>query len=350
MKIAVYAISLNESQFVERFCKSAKDADIILIADTGSSDGTQEIARKHGATVIQINIKPWRFDKARDASLALIPADIDVCVCMDLDEVLEDGWREEIERVWESDTTRMRYMFDWSNGVKFHSDKIHSRTGYFWKHACHETLTPELRTKEKWAHTDKLLISHYPDHNKSRSQYMNLLTVAKHEDPNCERNAFYYARELVFTCQYGQAITALQEYLEMPKPTWYYERSYAMRLIGRCYDALGDKANAYKWFMRSCAEAPDTRECWLDLAEHLYANENWLECYSALKKCLAINERQYYYTSDPRCWGYIPYDLACIASYKLNLLDDARLYAKLAFEHNAGDERIANNFKYFCGE
>lgn len=45
MKIAVYAISKNEEQFVERFCNSAKDADLILIADTGSTDGTVEKAR-----------------------------------------------------------------------------------------------------------------------------------------------------------------------------------------------------------------------------------------------------------------------------------------------------------------
>ena len=46
MKIAVYAISKNEEQFVKRFCESAKDADLILIADTGSTDNT-EIGRAH---------------------------------------------------------------------------------------------------------------------------------------------------------------------------------------------------------------------------------------------------------------------------------------------------------------
>ena len=45
MKIAVYAISKNESQFVERFCKSAVDADLIVIADTGSTDNTVELAK-----------------------------------------------------------------------------------------------------------------------------------------------------------------------------------------------------------------------------------------------------------------------------------------------------------------
>ena len=46
MKIAVYAISKNEEQFVKRFCESAKEADLILIADTGSTDGTVEVAKE----------------------------------------------------------------------------------------------------------------------------------------------------------------------------------------------------------------------------------------------------------------------------------------------------------------
>jgi glycosyltransferase involved in cell wall biosynthesis len=67
MKICVYAISKNEEQFVERFCASAKDADLILIADTGSEDNTAVKAAECGATVYDICITPWRFDKARDA-------------------------------------------------------------------------------------------------------------------------------------------------------------------------------------------------------------------------------------------------------------------------------------------
>ena len=112
MKIAVYAISKNEAHFVKRFCASAKDADLIVIADTGSTDDTVQLAMNAGARVFEICVKPWRFDKARDAALALLPPDIDICISLDLDEVLEPGWRKEIERVWATDTTRLRYKFD----------------------------------------------------------------------------------------------------------------------------------------------------------------------------------------------------------------------------------------------
>jgi glycosyltransferase involved in cell wall biosynthesis len=235
MKIAVYAISKNEEQFVERFCRSAKDADIILIADTGSTDRTVDIAKEHGAVVYPICISPWRFDKARDAALALLPADIDVCISLDLDEVLEDGWRQEIERVWTEETTRLRYKFDWGCGIAFFYEKIHHRKGYHWHHPVHEYPRPDGRTNEIYAHTDMLLVSHHPDPTKSRGQYMPLLELAIQEDPRCPRNAFYHARELTFYARWQEAIDALNKYLAMPEANWQNERCYAMRLLGQSY-------------------------------------------------------------------------------------------------------------------
>ena len=239
MKIAVYAISKNEEQFVQRFCDSAQDADLILIADTGSTDKTVEKALECGAKVYDICISPWRFDKARDAALSLIPRDFDVCISLDLDEVLEPGWREEIERVWTEQTTRLRYKFDWGCGISFFYEKIHHRHGYHWHHPVHEYPRPDNRIQEVYAHTDMLLVSHHPDPTKSRGQYMPLLELAVKEDPHCPRNAFYHARELTFYDRWEEAVKALNSYLAMPEATWANERCYAMRLLGKAHDELG---------------------------------------------------------------------------------------------------------------
>ena len=40
MKIAVYAISKNESKFAERWMKSMREADEVYVLDTGSDDDT----------------------------------------------------------------------------------------------------------------------------------------------------------------------------------------------------------------------------------------------------------------------------------------------------------------------
>ena len=345
MKIAVYAISKNEEQFVKRFCESAKDADLILIADTGSTDNTVKEAKKYGAMVPSIYIYPWRFDIARDAALALIPADVDVCISLDLDEVLEKGWRKEIERVWKEDTTRLRYKFDWGQGISFFYEKIHHRKGYHWHHPVHEYPRPDLRTKEVYAYTDKLLVSHHPDPTKSRGQYLPLLEMSVKEDAHCPRNAFYYARELTFYNKWLDAIIALNNYLEMPEANWVNERCYAMRLLGKAYQKLGQDGT--DWFLKAAKEAPNTREPWVELAEAYYIKKNWNGCYDSIKKALEIKDKELVYTMDPSVWGSKPHDFLAISAYHLGLKTEAVEHGKLAIEFEPDNTRLINNLKYY---
>jgi glycosyltransferase involved in cell wall biosynthesis len=347
LKIAVYAISKNESQFVERFCTSAKDADLILIADTGSTDNTVELAQNCGATVYNIAIKPWRFDKARDTALALIPADYDVCISLDLDEVLEPGWRAEIERVWTENTTRLRYKFDWGSGISFYYEKIHHRDGYHWHHPVHEYPRADGRITEVYAQTDMLLVSHHPDNTKSRGQYMPLLELAVREDPHCPRNAFYHARELTFYSRWKEAIVALNKYLAMPEANWKNERAYAMRLLGKSYSELGNTYESLKWHRLAVAEAPETRETWTELAMICYRVGLWQECYSAASSALAIKDKALVYTMDPKVWQELPHDLCAIAAFKLGLVDIAREQIALALTHAPDDTRLQKNQEYF---
>lgn len=345
MKIAVYAIAKNESQFVKRFCESSKDADLIVIADTGSTDNTVELAKDCGATVHSIFISPWRFDKARDAALSLIPADIDVCISLDLDEELQDGWREEIERVWQEDTTRLRYKFDWGMGIAFYYEKIHHRKGYHWHHPCHEYPVPDVRTNEVWAHTDKLLVVHKPDPTKSRGQYLDLLKVAVTEDKECPRNAFYYARELTFYQMWEEAVVELNRYLSLPKADWKNERCYAMRLLGKAHEELGNDYVALKWLRLACAEAPETREPWVELSMFCYRRSMWLDSYHASTTALNIKNKQEVYTMNPEVWGSQPYDLASIAAWHLGFKSEAIEFCKSAVELAPNDERIQNNLQ-----
>jgi tetratricopeptide (TPR) repeat protein len=341
LKIAVSAISKNEAQFVQRFCDSAKDADLICIADTGSDD-----ALECGAKVHDICITPWRFDLARNAAIALLPRDIDIVISLDLDEVLEHGWREEIERVWElGKTTRLRYKFDWGCGISFFYEKIFARHGYRFHHAVHEYPRPDGRITEVYAHTDMLLVSHHPDPTKSRGQYMPLLQLAIQEDPKCPRNAFYHARELTFYDRWEEAVTALNRYLAMPEDTWANERCYAMRLLGKAHDELGHPWEAHKWFRLACAEAPGTREPWVDLAMFCYRRNMWIECYSSSKQALHITDKQAVYTMDPSVWTEKPWDLASIAAWNMNLKDEAIQLCQEALKFAPTDPRLINNLR-----
>ena len=351
MKICVYAISKNEEKFVLRFCEAAKEADLILIADTGSTDKTVEIARQYpNVLVFPIHISPWRFDLARNAALALIPPKIEVCVSLDLDEELQPGWRQEIEKVWkEGETTRLRYFFDWGVGTKFKYEKIHGRKGYRWHHPCHEYPMLDGRIKEVWADTDMLLVVHKPDPTKSRGQYLDLLKVSVEEDPQCPRNAFYYARELSFNSQWHHALLECDRYLALPRATWTNERCYAYRVKGRCYNELGDKKRAEIAFYQAAAEAPDTREPWVELAMMMFHQLRWAECFAFVMRALSIGEdrREYVYTVDPEVWGAKPHDLAALAAHHLGLKKLAVEHGALAISKNKTDERLKNNLAFY---
>jgi len=350
LKICVYTITKNEEMFIKRWASSAKDADLLLIADTGSTDRTVEIAKECGVQTHNICITPWRFDHARNASIALIPRDIDICICLDADEIMEPGWREEIERVWTPGTTHLRYKFDWSCGIVFYSEKIHARHGYYWHHPCHEHIRADLRIQEVWAHTDFMLITHHPDPSKSRGHYMETLELSVKEDPHCPRNAFYYARELYFYGRHQDAIDALDRYLKMPEATWVNDRCYAMRIMGECYQALNNHYSAEACFHRAAAEAPHTREPWVSLARLYYDQNKWPESYGAAMRALSITHRELVYTTEEASWGYLPHDFAAIAAWNMGLKEIAAEQGRLALELAPEDDRLKENLSWYLGE
>ena len=240
----------------------------------------------------------------------------------------------------------MRYKFDWGQGISFFYEKIHHRTGYHWHHPVHEYPRPDNRTNEKYAHTDMLLVTHLPDNTKSRGQYMPLLELAIAEDPHCPRNAFYHARELTFYSRWSEAIEYLNKYLAMPEATWQNERCYAYRLLGKCYSQLGNLPQSIKMYRLAVAEAPGTREPWVELAQIAYSTQNWTECYSAAKSALNIQDKALVYTMDPTVWTERPYDLASIAAWNLGLKSEAAELTKKALEIAPNNERLQNNLKY----
>jgi len=352
-RIAVYAIAKNEEKHVRRFYESAKDADLVVVADTGSTDGTLEALEAlwdlepqvQNLSVYSISVQPWRFDIARNANMALIPADFDVCVCIDLDEELQPGWRQEIERVWKPETTQLTYMFDWGVGIKFKYEKIHSRNGWRWEGACHELIIPDPRARVVRADTDMLLLIHKPDPSKSRGQYLELLETTVKERIDHSRTQFYYARELTFFGRWDDAIRELNVYLESQNANWINERCYAMRLIGRCWKEKGDFYQALAWFRRACAEAPHTREPWCELALALHDARAWPECYAAATNALAIANQERVYTNDPAVWGFQAHDLAAVAAWNLGMWGEAEKQAALAVEKEPNDQRLVNNLE-----
>jgi glycosyltransferase involved in cell wall biosynthesis len=347
MKIAVYAIALNEEQFVQRWFDSAQEADYLLIADTGSTDQTIEIANRLGINVVNIGINPWRFDDARNASLAAIPLDIDYCIALDMDEVLVTGWRKELESVT-PETTRPRYQYTWSwnqdgtPGLTYGGDKIHARKGYRWKHPVHEVLSCQGDEIQSWLNLE---IHHYPDDSKSRGQYFPLLRLAVKEDESDDRNAFYYARELFFHKHYEDAIKEFKRHLALPKAQWKPERAASMRYLAKC-----DGDNRQSWLLKAIAEYPTGREARVDLAEFYLSARMFPDAYDMAHSALAITDKPLEYLNESAAWSYAPLDVIAVSAFYLGKYEEALATGTAAYELAPWIERLKNNLDFYKGE
>lgn len=352
MKTCIYAIALNEVKFVDRFMQASQDADLVLVCDTGSIDGTTERLKELGATVYHISQNPWRFDIPRNTALNLIPHDIDICLSVDLDEVLQPDWKSHLEVAWNESNglaTRFSYEYTWSwqnNGdpdVVFFADKIHIRNNYIWKHPCHETLYythPQgIEIKKQ---VDKLKLYHYPDKEKSRGNYLNLLQLAVYEDPSNDRMCHYYARELLYKGCYPEAIKEFKRHLQLPSAQWKEERASSLRYIARCYLLLNKPTDAQDWATKSTIEWPYSREPWIELAKISLINRDWSTAFWASTKCINITTRTNSYITEGSSWGSLPYEYAAISALNLNLKNEALINAAFAISHGSANPQLAS--------
>lgn len=349
-KVCVYAISKNEEKFVDRWYQSVKEADKIIVVDTGSTDDTVKKLRNNGVEVYEEIISPWRFDTARNKSLELVPDDFDICVCIDLDEVFVKGWREELEKVWNENITRVRYNYNWNLDennvprVSFLLDKIHSRKNYIWTHPVHEVLTYNGITPETFTYAENITVNHYPDSSKSRGSYLNLLELSIKEDPEDDRNMHYLGREYMYYGRWNDAIDTLIKHLSLKRATWKDERCASMRFIARCYKNLKRYDEANMWLDKAIREAPYSRDPYVEMAILKYELNDWSEVIIYCEKALQIKKQEKTYINEIFSWNETIYDLLSIAYFNVGNIEKALENAKEALKINDND-RIRNNVK-----
>ena len=345
-KICVYAICKNEEKFVERWVNSMKEADEIFVLDTGSTDNTVKKLKKLGVKIKVKKITPWRFDVARNKSLELVPQDYDICVCTDFDEIFVKGWREKLENIWDKDTTRLAYNYNWlldennTPKVNFYIEKIHNRNDYKWTHPVHEVLTYIGNDKEIKKYTNEITVNHYPDKSKSRSSYLPLLELSVKEKPNDDRNVHYLGREYMYYGKWNEAIDTLIRHLKLPTATWKDERCASMRFISRCYQKLGRFDEARMWLDKAMLEAPYLRDPFVERALLEYNQNDFKELKKYCLKALEIKEHPKTYINEIFSWDYTIYDLLSISYFYENNIEESLKYVDIAINTNTDENQV----------
>lgn len=335
MRIAVYALAKNESANVAAWESSCRDADVRVVTDTGSTDNTVQLLEAAGVTVARGSPVPWRWDDAHNLSMQHVPADVDVCIRLDLDEVLDTGWRAALEAAWKPGSTRGRYWYHWSTDVRFLSDRVHARAGYRWAGATHEGLVC-WSGEDVQAWLEGFTIRHHRQPGKAHKTDLTLLRQAVRESPTDARMAWYLARELDYAHD-PETAAAFHAYLQMPggAPT---ERAYAFRVLARLEP---DKARRH--LLATVLESPSEPEAYLAFARQAYEMDDWVSAVYWARQAVACPPESQTHASDPVAYSAEPADIGSAAAWRLGLHREASMLARVAFARGPGDRRLAAN-------
>jgi len=358
-KVCVYAICKNEAKFVDRWMNSMREADCVVVTDTLSTDDTAKLLRARGASVFTAEVKPWRFDVARNISLSHVPEDADICVCTDLDETFNPGWREKLEEAWRAHEPEppdgiariAKYLYNWSlkpdgsPDVQFYYDKAHSRHGFRWTCPVHEYVRYEGALPLVTVPVEGMVLTHAPDPSKSRGSYLPLLEMAVAEEPGSERMRYYLGREYLFAGEWQKCVDTLTGFLALPTATWREERCAAMRWIAKSFWRMRRAELAYAWYYRAVAEAPGMRDAYVDFARICNEGRDWPLAYFLTEEALKIGEKSRTYVNSGDAWDSTPDDLCAIAAHHLRLHDAAARHARRALSFAPEDERLRNNLR-----
>ena len=338
MKIAVYSIALNEAKHVKRWVKACAGADVIVVADTGSTDGTQSLLRDAGVQVYDISIQPWRFDSARNTALNLVPSDVDICVILDLDEVPEAQFFTKLRKQWKKGSNRGWIYMD--TGNVWVSDRIHARHGFQWKYPIHEVTAPSMGTEVVACSIDAT-IRHQPDNTKSRAQYLTMLEQAVQDDPQDQRMLVYLAREYGFHKRWEDVVEVVKK---LNHSGWDVERAFSCRNAGDALVHLGRPEEALGWYEGGAEVLPDEPEPWVALAQHHYFQKNWQECYDASIRGLKTLPAKHYLVQNNSMFQLN--DFASLAAWELGLKKEAVAYANKAIAITK-DQRVLANLAFY---
>lgn len=349
--ISLCMIVKNEAEALPRCLDSVSGlVDEIVIVDTGSGDGTEQLARRYTDKVYSF---PWIDDFSAARNFAFERASMDYCMWLDADDVLLEPDREafqELKRTLlpEADVVMLPYhtAFDEQGrpAFSYYRERILRRGPRCrFQGAVHEAVAPWGKVVYgRAAVTHRKLRPGDPDRN--LHIFEGLLARGQTLVP---REQFYYARELYYHQRYEDASKVLETFLSQGQG-WVENQIDACRVLADCYDALGRRREARRALLESFAFAPPRAETCCALGARFLRDGDfstaayWYE----LALTLPRSDRSGAFVS-PDCYGYLPCIQLAVCWYHLGNTEKAREYNDRAGAFKPEDAAYLHNRAFF---
>jgi glycosyltransferase involved in cell wall biosynthesis len=267
----------NEEKCLEKCLTSIKEADEIIICDTGSDDKTIEIAKNFTDKIFTDYKWEDSFCKARNHALG--KATGDWILSIDADEELEENGIKEIREAIEvAEKNKLKtinciLVSDRRGDTHFFPRVFKKCPQVYWCGAIHNYLS----VSESNNSNIKIFYGYSEAHARDPDRAFRILKTEVEKNPKLCREKFYLAREYFYRQDYNTAIDWYKKYLEIA--WWAPEMADANYMLASCYLNLGDGSKARDYCLQALKINANFKEA-IELLANLSGPGNkkrWLE-------------------------------------------------------------------------
>lgn len=261
MTLSVCMIVKDEEATLARCIECVKSfADEIVVVDTGSTDGTVQIARSLDAKVFFFE---WCDDFSAARNFSFSKAECDLVMWLDADDVISPENARKIADLKERDDFDVAFLkyaaaFDGDSPTfVYFRERIFRRSMNFqWQGFVHEVISPAGRR----VYSDACV---YHKKVKAGNPKRNLAIYQSRIASGCkldERGRFYYGRELYFNNLLCECIAVLKDYLK--GGGWVENKIEACRTLYKAYGKTGREEEAVSALLQAFSyAAPRAEDC-----------------------------------------------------------------------------------------
>lgn len=354
MTLGLSMIVKNESDVLSRALSSvAKFADEIVIVDTGSADGTKDIARSFTDKVYDFE---WIDDFSAARNFALKHVTTDYWMWLDADDIVPYKTALQIKKFMaacdgSADVIMLPYVLGYNENNKpafsFYRERIlKNRPDLFWQGRVHEAVTPI----GKVSRLPYPIVHAKPQNKSSGARNLDIYRKMRIENITFSpRERYYYARELFYNGFTTDAAEEFKAYLNMPGG-FSANKIDACVMLAKCFIASGEVdsalAAAFNSFMfglptgEACCEIGGIFFGKGDYASAAYWYERALRAKPDTASGAFVNSEYYGFT--PLVWLSVCYD-------RLGETKKAFRYHLRAKKLRPDNQSIIHNSAYFSG-
>lgn len=384
-KFSVVLIAKNELQTLPRLLNSLQEfrnrgGEIVLV-DTGSTDGTPQLARDFGCKVEEagdrfvitipeslantINEKfvvedeekiakagdrIFDFSAARNYAASL--ASNDMIAMPDCDEEYTAFDIDKINSKIDAGIEQLEYNFVFAHDgegkevVKFLHSKFYNRQSLKWVNVVHEVLQAKNKEiKRAFFEEDVVKLEHWQNQGTNRSQYLTGLAYDFLINPTNDRNAHYFGRELVYTGRFKSALLVFHKHIAMGN-AWLPEKSQSLVYMGDCMKHLKKPLEAGAFYLMAFDIHGNRREPLMRIAEMYYEGKHPLQTMAFAAAATQIQGDNYFANFQPY-YEHIPHEMLYWAYWQIGDKTASQRHFNLAQNYQPFNPKYLHDMRFY---